>query len=144
MFIGRKAQKGMGLKFYIGASGAGKSFLLYQRVIEESLKNPHINYLIVVPDQFTMQTQLELVKRHPNKGIMNIDVLSFGRLAHRVFEETGGDDRPVLDDTGKSLVLRRVAAECEESLGVMKRNIRKSGYIKIGRASCRERVWTWV
>lgn len=119
----------MGLKFYIGASGAGKSFLLYQRVIEESLKNPHINYLIVVPDQFTMQTQLELVKRHPNKGIMNIDVLSFGRLAHRVFEETGGDDRPVLDDTGKSLVLRRVAAECEESLGVMKRNIRKSGYI---------------
>ncbi|MDE7206499.1 MAG: helicase-exonuclease AddAB subunit AddB, partial [Lachnospiraceae bacterium] len=119
----------MGLKFYIGASGSGKSYLLYQRVIEESVKNPHTNYLIVVPDQFTMQTQLELVRRHPNKGIMNIDVLSFGRLSHRIFEETGGNNRPVLDDTGKSLVLRKVAAELEDALSVMKRNVRKPGYI---------------
>ena len=119
----------MGLKFYIGASGSGKSYLLYQRIIDASMQNPHTNYLIVVPDQFTMQTQLELVKRHPNKGIMNIDVLSFGRLSHRIFEEVGGNDKPVLDDTGKSLVLRRVAAELEEDLSVMKQKVRKPGYI---------------
>lgn len=119
----------MGLKFYIGASGSGKSYLLYKRIIDESIRNPHTNYLIVVPDQFTMQTQLEMVKRHPNKGIMNIDVLSFGRLSHRIFEEVGGNDKPVLDDTGKSLVLRRVAAEHEDELSVMKRNVRKPGYI---------------
>ena len=119
----------MGLKLYIGASGSGKSYRLYQHIIEESIANPHTNYLIVVPDQFTMQTQLEMVEKHPNKGIMNIDVLSFGRLSHRVFEEVGGDDKPVLDDTGKSLVLRRVAVELEDELSVMKHNIRKPGYI---------------
>lgn len=119
----------MGLQFYIGASGSGKSYLLYDRIIAESQQNPHTNYLIVVPDQFTMQTQLEMVKKHPRKGILNIDVLSFGRLSHRIFEEVGGNDKPVLDDTGKSLVLRRVAAGIEEQLGVMKRNIRKPGYI---------------
>lgn len=119
----------MGLRFYIGASGSGKSHLVYNRIINESMANPHVNYLIVVPDQFTMQTQLEMVRKHPCKGIMNIDVLSFGRLSHRIFEEVGGNDKPVLDDTGKSLVLRRVAAEVEEQLGVMKRNIRKPGYI---------------
>lgn len=119
----------MGLQFYIGASGSGKSHLLYDRIIAESQQNPHTNYLIVVPDQFTMQTQLEMVKKHPRKGILNIDVLSFGRLSHRIFEEVGGNDKPVLDDTGKSLVLRRVAAGIEEQLGVMKRNIRKPGYI---------------
>lgn len=119
----------MGLQFYIGASGSGKSHLLYDRIIAESQQNPHTNYLIVVPDQFTMQTQLEMVKRHPRKGILNIDVLSFGRLSHRIFEEVGGNDKPVLDDTGKSLVLRRVAAGLEDQLGVMKRNIRKPGYI---------------
>ncbi|MBO5144955.1 MAG: helicase-exonuclease AddAB subunit AddB [Lachnospiraceae bacterium] len=119
----------MGLRFYIGASGSGKSHRLYQHIIEESIQNPHTNYLIVVPDQFTMQTQLEMVRRHPHKGIMNIDVLSFGRLSHRIFEEVGGNDKPVLDDTGKSLVLRRVAAGLEDELSVMKRNIRKPGYI---------------
>ena len=48
-----------------------------------------------------MQTQKDLVSMHPRKGIMNIDVLSFGRLAYRVFEETGGSSLPVLDDEGK-------------------------------------------
>lgn len=119
----------MGLRFYIGASGAGKSWQVYNRIIEEAQADIHRNYLIVVPDQFTMQTQLEMVKRHPRKGIMNIDVLSFGRLSHRIFEEVGGGEKPVLDDTGKSLVLRRVAAELEGELTVMRQNVRRLGYI---------------
>lgn len=119
----------MGLRFYIGASGSGKSYKLYEHIIQESIKNPNTHYLIVVPDQFTMQTELEMVTRHPGRGIMNIEVLSFGRLSHRIFEEVGGGGTPVLDDTGKSLVLRRVASQLEDQLGVMKRNIRKPGYI---------------
>jgi ATP-dependent helicase/nuclease subunit B len=119
----------MGLKFYIGASGSGKSHRLYDEIIQESIKNPEKNYIIVVPDQFTMQTQLEMVNRHPSKGIMNIDVLSFSRLSHRIFEEVGENERPILDDTGKSLVLRKVASDLEDELSVMKRNIRKLGYI---------------
>ena len=66
---------------------------------------------------------------HPRGGIMNIDVLSFGRLAHRVFEELGQDDRPVLDDEGKNLVLRRIAGNYEEELAVLKGNLKKQGYI---------------
>lgn len=119
----------MGLRFYIGASGSGKSERLYQYIIAEACKNPQKNYLIVVPDQFTMQTQLDLVRKHPNHGIMNIDILSFGRLSHRIFSEVGGNDKPVLDDTGKSLILRRVAAEASEQLTVMKKNIKNIGYI---------------
>lgn len=119
----------MGLRLYIGASGAGKSWQVYNRIIEEAQANVRRNYLIVVPDQFTMQTQLEMVKRHPRRGIMNIDVLSFGRLSHRIFEEVGGGEKPVLDDTGKSLVLRRVAAELEGELTVMRQNVKRLGYI---------------
>ena len=81
------------LKFYLGASGAGKSTKLYQDIIERSIKETERNFLIIVPDQFTMQTQMDIVKMHPAHGIMNIDVLSFGRLAHRVFDEVGTDWR---------------------------------------------------
>ena len=44
----------MGLQFIFGNSGAGKSSYLYQTVIEESLEHPTENYLVLVPEQFTM------------------------------------------------------------------------------------------
>ncbi len=49
-----------------------------------------------------MQTQKDLCMAHPRGGIMNIDVLSFGRPAHRVFEETGKERQSILDDEGKN------------------------------------------
>ena len=49
-----------------------------------------------------MQTQKELVSLHPAGGILNIDILSFQRLAYRIFEETGGSLYPVLEETGKA------------------------------------------
>ncbi len=119
----------MSLKFIFGPSGSGKTYHLYHQVIENSIKNPDRNYLVIVPEQFTLQTQKALVTMHPNHGIMNIDVLSFHRLAHRIFDAAGGDDRPILDDTGKSLILRRVASEQEEELKVLSGNLHKLGYI---------------
>ncbi len=119
----------MSLKFIFGPSGSGKSYYLYQHIIKESMKYPAQDFIVLVPEQFTMQTQKDLVEQHPNHGIMNIDVLSFHRLAYRVFEETGGGCLPALDDVGKSLVLRKIAGDCEKSLRTLKGNMRKPGYI---------------
>ena len=119
----------MALQFIFGNPGSGKSHYLYEHIIRESMKHPDINYIILVPEQFTMQTQKELVLRHPRHGIMNIDVLSFARLAFRVLEETGNGSREILDDEGKNLILRRLAGKKEDSLKVLKGNIKKPGYI---------------
>ena len=119
----------MSLQFIFGNSGSGKSHWLYQSIIEDSIKHPEKNYLVLVPEQFTMQTQKDLCLMHPRGGIMNIDVLSFGRLAHRVFEEVGRDSLPVLDDEGKNLVLRKIAGNFEDELTVLKGNLKKQGYI---------------
>lgn len=119
----------MALQFWIGSSGAGKSEQLYADVIRQSVEEPKRRFFILVPDQFTMQTQKELVTRHPNGGIMNIEVLSFGRLTHRIFEETGWGGQPVLDDTGKSLILRRIAAGCADRLPAIGSNMKRIGYI---------------
>jgi len=117
------------LQFYFGASGSGKSKQLHDDIIRESQRNPKTDYLLIVPDQFTMQTQMDLVVEHPRHIIMNIDVLSFGRLTHRILEEVGDEDLPVLDDTGKSLVLRKVAQQCQGQLKVMGSHLHKIGYI---------------
>ncbi|MFI3212758.1 MAG: helicase-exonuclease AddAB subunit AddB [Eubacteriales bacterium] len=120
----------MGLKFIFGSSGAGKSTQVYEDVIRQSMEEPNRHFFIIVPDQFTMQTQMELVKKHPNGGIMNIDVLSFTRLAYRIFQEVGGNEYPVLDDTGKSLVLKKVAENKKQELSVLGSHLKKMGYIQ--------------
>ncbi len=119
----------MSLRFYFGPSGAGKSRKLYEEIIKRSMENPKQNFLVIVPDQFTMQTQKDLVTLHERGGIMNIDVLSFGRLGHRILEEVGRKDIPVLDDTGKSLVLQKVAANLKDELPTLGSLLHKQGYI---------------
>ena len=77
----------MALQFVAGGAGSGKTRLLYERAIEESMRHPDVQYLFLVPEQYTMQTQREIIRLHPRHGVMNIDILSFKRLAYRVFED---------------------------------------------------------
>ena len=125
----------MGYRFCLGSSGSGKSSLLHKMLLkqaEQSLASEggaHDNYVIIVPDQYSMQTQKEIVMESPHRGILNIDVLSFGRLTHKIFEEVGAEERAVLDDTGKTLLIRRTAAKCESSLKILHRSIHYPGMI---------------
>mgnify|MGYP000013668467 CR=1 FL=1 len=109
--------------------GGWKILQLYQKILQEAGEHPERNYLVIVPEQFTMQTQKELVSLSPRHGIMNVDILSFDRLAHRVFAEVGGDQTPVLEDVGKILVLERVVQEQKKKLGVLGSSLEKLGTV---------------
>ena len=117
----------MSLQFIMGPSGAGKSHYLYNWVTRESLAHPEKNYIVLVPEQFTMQTQKDLVLASPRKGILNIEVLSFHRLAQRVFEETGDNTRVILNDVGKNFVIRKLAGDSEEELKVLSKQLKRWG-----------------
>ena len=119
----------MSLQFIIGSSGIGKTYYACERIIGESLENPGKLYYIVVPEQFTMQTQKNVVEMHPGKGILNIDVLSFDRLAYRVFEEVGGAREVLLDDTGKSMVLQKLVQQHKKELPYLGSQMNKPGYL---------------
>ncbi len=119
----------MSLQLILGNSGSGKSHHLYKNIVEASMQSPKTTFLVIVPEQFTMQTQRELVRLHPDQGLLNIDILSFQRLAHRIFEEVGADKRTILEETGKTLMLRRVAIKEQENLKILKGNLKKQGYL---------------
>lgn len=119
----------MALKLILGNSGSGKTEYIYEQVVKLAEANPRKNYLCLVPEQYTMQTQRKLVDLSSNKAIMNIDVLSFQRLAFRVFDEMGMADLQILEETGKNLVLRKVAQEKAADLTVLKGNMHRMGYI---------------
>lgn len=119
----------MSLQLVLGSSGAGKSHKIYSTIINDSIENPKQKYIIIVPEQFTLQTQKNMVNMHPNNGILNIDVLSFVRLAYKIFEELGKNPGVVLDDTGKNMILRKIVGMEEDKLMLFKGNIKKQGFI---------------
>ena len=119
----------MSLQFIIGNSGAGKSSTAYRNIIRDARMNPDRFYYVIVPEQFTMQTQKTLVEMHPDGGILNIDILSFDRLAYRVFEEVGGDTRRLMEETGKNMVLQKLVQMNQKELGYLKNQMKKPGYL---------------
>ncbi len=119
----------MSLKFVIGGAGSGKTKTLYQDLIARSVAEPQAQFIAIVPEQFTMQTQKEIVCMHPARGTMNIDIVSFNRLAYRVFEELAVENPAVLDDMGKSMVLRKVAADQKRNLGLYGGHLNQAGFI---------------
>lgn len=119
----------MSLQLFLGSAGSGKSYQLYHEIIKQSRLEPDTNYLVIVPEQFTLQTQKDIVTMHPDHGVMNVDILSFLRFAYRIFDEVGGNDYPVLEDTGKSMVLRKVVSEKRKDLILFGSNVKKVGFI---------------
>ena len=119
----------MSLQFIIGSSGSGKSCYAYQNIIEQAGLHPEKLFFVIVPEQFTMQTQKTLVEMSPGKGILNIDILSFERLAYRVLEEVGGDSRTLLEETGKSMVLQKMVQQHGKELSYLGGQMRKAGYL---------------
>ncbi|MBO4890184.1 MAG: helicase-exonuclease AddAB subunit AddB, partial [Lachnospiraceae bacterium] len=120
----------MPLRFWLGGAASDKSRRLIRYILDEAEKNPQRQYLVVVPEQFGLSTQQELVFNSPNKGILNIDVLSFSRLAHRISDEVGSfaSDITTLDDMGKSLLIGMLAAKHKRDLKVFGDNLDKPGY----------------
>ena len=76
-----------------------------------------------------MQAQKEIIRLHPRHGIMNIDVLSFKRLAYRVFDELAVKMPVVLDDMGKSMVIRKVAGKLKKELKLYGGHLEQPGFI---------------
>ncbi len=119
----------MSLRFILGPSGYGKSTYVQECLLKEAGVHRDSEYMLIVPDQFTLETQRIMATMSPSGGILNVDVLSFGRLSHRIFSEVGRPERILLDDLGKCLILRRVIQESEEHLKVLKKGIHTPGYV---------------
>lgn len=120
----------MALQFVYGTSVSKKSEYIYRQMITLSMEHPDENFLVLVPEQATLQIQKELLKLHPAHALTNVDILSFRRLAYRVFDELHQKELNILDDTGKTMILRKVAGQKKGDLSVFSGNLSKIGFIE--------------
>jgi len=121
----------MALQLITGPSGSGKTYCANRMIVEEATKNPDVNYFVVVPEQLNLHSQQDFLSISPTHTLFNIDVISFERLVERLISHCGMVTPTLVDDTGKCLVLRKVAGDVKEDLTVFKRAVAKPGFIQL-------------
>ena len=109
----------MGLRLILGRAGSGKTEQCMQEITGELRRAPRgMPLIFIVPEQATFQTEYNLATRRGLGGTIRAQVLSFRRLAWRVLQEQGGRDRFFIDDTGKSMLLRRIIENRKNQLRI--------------------------
>ena len=87
--------------------------------------------LLVVPDQFTLEAERELIAHSGTKALMDVEVLSLSRLGYRLLEELGGSKRTFIDKYGRHMILSSIAAEEREKLQVFNGLEEKNSFIEL-------------
>lgn len=87
--------------------------------------------LLVVPDQFTLEVERELIAHSGAKALMDVEVLSLSRLGYRLLEELGGSKRTFIDKYGRHMILSSIAAKEREKLQVFKGLEGKNSFIEL-------------
>lgn len=118
----------MALKFILGPSGEERSEIIYRHAVEVSMDTKKKIYLIV-PEQYTLSSQKGLVNAHPRHALLNIDVVSFNRLAYKLLSKTGGFSTPIIRDSGKNMIIRSILKKNEKSFRYFSPRLKKRGLI---------------
>ncbi|CDA92020.1 putative uncharacterized protein [Firmicutes bacterium CAG:238] len=111
------------LNIFYGRENLDKEKFIYDNIRGRAL--------LVVPDQFTLEAERELIAHSGAKALMDVEVLSLSRLGYRLLEELGGSKRTFIDKYGRHMILSSIAAEEREKLQVFKGLEEKNSFIEL-------------
>lgn len=117
------------VEFIIGRSGSGKSTYCYEKIEEELKKDSSDPLLLLVPEQFNLQTQRDLAKRLA-PGLLRAEVISFNTLAREVFREVGKLEATVVEDLERMIILKRIIEAHKKEIVFYKKNINNIGFLE--------------
>lgn len=100
------------LRFILGRNGSGKTEYVRQ-MLSERLCAGETGLILVVPEQFSFETEREMLKRVGAKNMLHLEILSFTRLAHTVLSAAGKLSKPQITD-GMRAVLMSLSLEALE------------------------------
>ena len=122
----------MGIRFIFGRAGTGKSRFCLEQIKKKIENNNDTNKLIlIVPEQYTFDTERKFLDIVTEKGFLRGEVLSFKRMAHRVFEECGGRNAVKISDSGRNMLIYKLLKDKGDELLYFNRMSKEHGFSSV-------------
>jgi ATP-dependent helicase/nuclease subunit B len=101
----------MAIQFILGGPGTGKTTSVIRQMANMKVDLPNVgsqlsSYFYVVPEQYTLKAQEKILQEV--QGLLDIEVLSFNRLVYRFMDYIGLASHQMIQDTGKSMLIRQI------------------------------------
>ena len=109
-----KGDKAMGLRFIYGTAGTGKSEFCFNE-IKNNIKNKEKIY-IITPEQFSYSAEKKLLEEINTNASVNAEVISFNRIANRVFTEVGGANEVLISKSSKAMLIYSILEKEKKNL----------------------------
>ncbi|MCL2354100.1 MAG: exodeoxyribonuclease V subunit gamma, partial [Defluviitaleaceae bacterium] len=110
----------MRVQFILGGPGTGKTTYCHKEIAAEQEKDGEHPLILIVPEQYSMQSEKALITATSRGFLSRARVMSFQSLAHFVLDKTGGIGKETLDISGKSMVLKKIITSLEKEMKYFK------------------------
>ncbi len=108
------------LRFILGRNGSGKTEYVRQ-MLSERLQAGETGLILVVPEQFSYETEREMLKLVGAKNMLHLEILSFTRLAHIVLMQAGRLSRPQITDGMRAVLMSLSLEALEDKIEIYKK-----------------------
>lgn len=115
------------LKLILGRAGCGKTTAVLERLCQAGRERRQV---LMVPEQQSHQAERALCKAGGDGVSLYAEVLSFSRLANRVFLAAGGSGEPELDSGGRLLLMYQAVKAVAPELTVYARPSRRPAFLE--------------
>ncbi len=115
------------LNLLLGRAGTGKTTTVLRRLCAAMEERPQV---LMVPEQQSHEAERELCHMGGDRTSLHAEVLSFSRLAGRVFQEAGGLGEEELDAGGRLLLMYTAVRESAGNLTVFARPSRRPAFLE--------------
>ncbi|MEL7567303.1 MAG: helicase-exonuclease AddAB subunit AddB [Dehalobacterium sp.] len=119
----------MSIRFIYGRAGSGKTRYCLEEIKERIKAGVSRPLILLVPEQYSFQAERDLIRVLKKGGSLQTQVLSFRRLAFRIFNQVGGITYPHIHSAGKSMILYRILDQMKDNFRFFAKSVDRQGFV---------------
>ena len=110
------------LNIYYGGENIEKEKFIFEHIKGRTL--------LLVPDQFSLQAERDAFFYLDKTGLMDLAVVDFSALGHKILKEAGSPVPPLIDKYGRHMLLTRILEESDDALKIYKGVRGKNSFVE--------------